>query len=60
MYTTGIVCGIDDTGYEGRWCYASIIAAAVAFDQWDGVGDPPLDWIKYKGRKEERSRVEAN
>jgi hypothetical protein len=60
MYTTGIVYGLDDSGYKGRWCYASMPMAVVAFSQWDGVGDPPMDWIKYKGVGGERSRTEAN
>lgn len=55
MYTVGIVHGLDDGGYQGRWCYSGMVQAVVAFNRWNGEGDPPLDWIKYKGRREERS-----
>lgn len=57
MYTVGIVWGLDDTGYKGRWCYSGLVQAAVALASWDGQGDPPLEWIKYKGEDGERTRA---
>lgn len=55
LYTTAIVSFLDDEGFYGRWCYPNIPMAVVAFNQWDGVDDPPLGWIKYKGKDGERS-----
>lgn len=55
MFTVGVVCGIDSTGYRGRWCYGSEVEAVYAITQWDGVGDPPGNWIKDKGEGGERS-----
>lgn len=54
LYTTGIVVGIDDMGYAARFCYGSHAVAAAALKAWDGKGDPPGPWIKYKGRGGER------
>lgn len=54
LFTVGLVTGIDSMGYKGRYCYASRIEAAYAITQWDGVGDPPGNWIKYKGAGGER------
>lgn len=49
IFTTAIVAGIDETGYKERWCYPCMADAKEALQQWDGVGDPPGDWIKHKG-----------
>lgn len=57
MYTVGITYGHDGTGYSGRWCYPNMAEAKVAYDKWDGVGDPSGEWIKYKGVGGERSRI---
>lgn len=54
LFTTGIVWGLDDTGHKGRWCYPNVVTAVVAYTQWNGIGDPPLNWIKYKGLGGER------
>jgi len=58
MFTFAIVYGIDEHGYRGRWCYSGSIEPAVALRQWNGIGDPLGNWIKYKGEGGERSRVE--
>ncbi len=57
MFTIGLVYGIDLTGYKGRWCYDSVIGAVNAISNWDGIGDPPGAWIKYKGEGGERSNA---
>lgn len=50
MFTTGLVYGIDDYGYAGRYCYTHNFDARKALRDWDGVGDPGDDqWIKHKG-----------
>ena len=57
MFTAGILYNLDESGYSGRWCYHSESEALHALDKWDGVGDPPGNWIKYKGEGGERSRA---
>lgn len=55
MYTYGLCCGIDESGYTGRYCYHTAIEALLALKAWNGEGDPSGNWIKYKGRPYERS-----
>lgn len=57
MFTVGLVYGLDDTGYKGRWCYDNVTDALTALITWDGIGDPPGAWIKYKGEGGERSNA---
>ena len=54
-FTTGLVIGIDDIGYHGRYCYSNRQDAIDALNSWDGQGDPSGNWIKYKGEGGERS-----
>jgi hypothetical protein len=53
MYTHGILSQLNPdnlfTWFYGRWCYPDFDSAKKALEQWDGAGDPPGDWIKYKG-----------
>lgn len=58
MFTVGVVLGIDSQGYKGRYCYGSEVQAMYAINTWDGIGDPPGNWIKYKGEGGERSNGE--
>jgi hypothetical protein len=53
-YTVGLVWGIDKNGYCGRWCYPreKAVQAVMALSVWNGVGDPPFEWLKYKGNIE--------
>lgn len=53
-YTFGLVVGLDDTGYRGRYCYELACEAQEALDAWDGDGDPSGPWLKYKGHGGER------
>lgn len=48
IYTTGLVCGLDDTGWSRRYCYKKKQEAIEALLAWDGRGDPPGPWIKEK------------
>lgn len=57
IYTTAIVYGLNEDSYEGRWCYHTQWDAVAALKEWNGVGDPSGEWIKYKGKGGERSRV---
>lgn len=54
-FTTGLVIGIDNIGYYGRYCYSNRQDAIDALKNWDGQGDPQGNWIKYKGEGGERS-----
>jgi hypothetical protein len=55
LFTYGLVYGMDSMGYKGRWCYDNLVTAILALNEWDGVGDPAYNWIKYKGEGGERS-----
>ncbi len=54
LTTTGLVVGLSITSYRGRYCYESQDQAEQAIREWDGHGDPPGPWIKYKGEEGER------
>lgn len=50
IYTCGIVVGMDETGYEYRYCYHTGAEAAVALMNWILKGDEePAGYIKRKG-----------
>lgn len=52
-FTTGLVYGLDEFGYVGRYCYPTYTNALNALNAlriWDGIGDPKdNNWIKHKG-----------
>lgn len=49
LFTFGIVCGLDETGYSHRYCYASAFEASEALVQWILSGDAePTGFIKKK------------
>jgi len=49
LYTTGLFIGLTVEGYSGRYCYERFADVKDALQTWDGTGDPPGPWIKYKG-----------
>lgn len=55
IYTTGLCYGLNEYGYEGRYCFESTADAEASLKEWDGNGDPSGDWIKHKGEKGEYS-----
>lgn len=55
IFTVGLFVGITEDYYKGRYCYPDLRSAKDAIREWDGTGDPPGDWIKYKGLGGERS-----
>jgi hypothetical protein len=57
MFTTGLVIGMNEIGYFGRYCYKTRQEALDALNKWDGSGDPPGNWIKYKGTGGERENL---
>lgn len=48
IFTTALAVGLDQFGYKRRYCYENKGEAASALLGWDGVGDPPGNWIKEK------------
>jgi hypothetical protein len=55
IFTTGLIIGMTEIGYLGRYCYPSESEALDALNKWNGEGDPSGPWIKYKGSPGERS-----
>jgi hypothetical protein len=53
-FTTGIIIGLTDYYYYGRYCYPNKQEASNSLKEWDGVGDPKGNWLKYKGEGGER------
>jgi hypothetical protein len=51
IYTLGMCYGLNNVGYEGRYCYphANSVSAVIALTVWDGKEDPMGNWIKHKG-----------
>ena len=49
LYTTGIICGMDETGYKHRFCYHTQHDAEIALLTWIGSDDEePMNYIKRK------------
>lgn len=53
-FTFGVFVGMDEDGYRGRYCYERQIDAMFAAKEYEGIGDPPGPWIKYKGSDGQR------
>lgn len=54
IYTTELFVGLTVDGYRGRYCYEHAADVKKALLTWDGNGDPPGPWIKYKDGYGER------
>jgi hypothetical protein len=54
LFTTGIIIGLDEDSYLGRYCYSNQSEASEELKNWDGVDDPKGNWLKYKGSGGER------
>ena len=53
-FTTGLIYGMHEYGYYGRYCYSNLSDAKEALNKWNGLSDPQDDiWIKHKGEKGE-------
>lgn len=50
LFTVGLFCHLDRTGYKYRYCYPTLLDANAAIQEWDGEGHPPGPWIKRKGQ----------
>lgn len=49
LFTYGIVTNLTEHNYVDRWCYQTYEEAQIALKYYNGIGDPPGLWIKYKG-----------
>lgn len=49
MFTTGLVYGLNQYSYKGRYCYETKQEAETALKHWDGENHPLGMWIKHKG-----------
>ena len=49
LMTVGLVVGLNENGYERRYCYEHAQDACRALLSWDGRGHPSGPWIKCKG-----------
>lgn len=53
MYTCGLVVGLTRIGYDRRYCYPSVMSAAVALENYTDTSKHATGpWIKCKGRFE--------
>ena len=63
VFTVGVMVSDKRTGNPiCRWCYDGMHAATEALEAWTGEGDPPGEWIKFKGigpdnRPHDRRRI---
>lgn len=48
-FTIGLFVGLDESGYEYRYCYNNWGEAILAVTQWDGKNDAPGYWVVRKG-----------
>jgi len=53
IFTTRLWYGLTYEGREGGYDYKSLNEAKAALNLWDGISDPPGNWIKHKGGKGE-------
>jgi len=60
MFTIAIVVDIDKDGYQHRYCYPyeNTMDCLMAFEIYDGTGDPIGRWIKNKGWNRDRLNPE--
>lgn len=57
IFTTGIIIGLERTFYHGRYCYSKEEEASQELKNWNGIGDPQGNWLKYKGEGGDRENV---
>jgi len=49
IWTWGLFIGVDEFGYQERYCYERMEHAVAAALTWNGEGRPPGPWIKRRG-----------
>jgi hypothetical protein len=40
LFTVGVVYGIDEVGYKGRYCFDTALNAGLFLEDWDGITLP--------------------
>jgi hypothetical protein len=48
-FTSGLVVGLNQYGYERRYCFHTWSEALESLLVWDGIDHPSGNWIKCKG-----------
>jgi hypothetical protein len=48
-FTTAVVVGLDEVGYQRRYCFEHLVDAQSALAAWGDGEHPPGPWIKCKG-----------
>jgi len=54
LFTYGLCIGMQHVGFTGVYHYATLREALEDCSKWNGEGDPPGRWIKYKDTDGER------
>jgi hypothetical protein len=49
LFSWRMFLNIDQTGYSSCIDYPDRASAEAALKAWDGLGDPPGPWLKWKG-----------
>ncbi|MGF6527992.1 hypothetical protein [Variovorax sp. PvP013] len=49
LFITALIVGLNEAGYEQRYCYEHGDGAWVALAAWAGHDHPPGPWIKFRG-----------
>ena len=49
-FTWAIVVGLDEFGYERRYCYETYDEAFISLIHWHGFNHPPGPWLVCKGK----------
>lgn len=55
IFTVGLCYDLNEYSYFGRYCFPTMADAIDALNKWDGIYDPPGNWIKHKGETGEYS-----
>lgn len=50
IFTIGLFVGLDESGYNYRYCFETWAEAILSITTWDGTDDAPGNWIIRKGK----------
>lgn len=59
IYTSALCVGLDEHGYERKYCYEKKRDALMACEIFDGLGDPTGPWIKMKSPNGDKMNPEV-
>lgn len=61
IFTWAIFSGLEELGYEDRWCYETGTDAALAWVAWSGdAGTEPEGWIRHPRTERRRPHGDAS